>query len=87
MRKFALSLLTLAVGIGIGLTIAGRQARVEAARSKQGTGFAAVPGTLGSEDLTGPYEVAKNWPQDALLHSTPRRKDASSGGIAALSNR
>ena len=64
MRKFSLSLLTLAVGIGIGLTIAGRQARVEAARSKPGTGFAAVPGSLGSEDLTGPYEVVKNWPQD-----------------------
>ena len=64
MRAFSISLLTLTVGIGIGVTIAGRQARVEAARSKPGTGFAAVPGSLGSEDLTGPYEVVKNWPQD-----------------------
>jgi uncharacterized protein HemY len=29
MRKFSLSILTLAVGIGIGLTVAGRQGRVE----------------------------------------------------------
>ena len=37
MRTFSVSLLTLAVGIGIGVTIAGRQARVEVApvRSRQ----------------------------------------------------
>ena len=64
MRKFSVTLLTLALGVGLGLMISGRQARVEAARSKPGAGFAAVPGSLGSEDLTGAYEVVKNWPQD-----------------------
>jgi hypothetical protein len=63
MRKLSVTLLTLAIGVGLGLMISGRQARVEA-RSKPGTGFAAVPGSLGSEDLTGPYEVVRNWPQD-----------------------
>ena len=57
-------MLTLALGIGIGLMVSGRLAPVEAARSKPRAGFAAVPGSLGSEDLTGPYEVVKNWPQD-----------------------
>src|SRR5207247_5420646 len=27
-------------------------------------GFAAVPTAIGSEDLTGPYEVVKGWPKD-----------------------
>ena len=64
MRRFSVTLLTLAIGVGLGLMISGRQARVEAARSKPGAGFAAVPGGLGSEDLTGPYDVVRNWPQD-----------------------
>src|ERR1700683_602881 len=63
MRKIWLMLLMLALGIGIGLPISGSLASVEA-RPKAGAGFAAVPGTLGSEDLTGGYEVVKNWPQD-----------------------
>src|SRR5581483_1098015 len=64
MRKLSLMLVMLALGIAIGLAVSGRLASVQAARSKPGTGFAAVPGTLGSEDLTGAYEVVKNWPQD-----------------------
>jgi hypothetical protein len=63
MRKVWLMLVVLVLGIGIGLTISNRMARVEA-QSKPGAGFAAVPGELGSQDLTGAYEVVKNWPQD-----------------------
>ena len=63
MRKVWLMLLMVALGVGIGLTISGRLASVEA-KSKPGTGFAAIPGNLGSEDVTGPYDVVKNWPQD-----------------------
>ena len=63
MRKVLLMLLMVAIGVGIGLTISGRLSSVNA-KSKPGTGFAAVPGSLGSEDLTGAYDVVKNWPQD-----------------------
>jgi hypothetical protein len=63
MRKIWLMLAMLALGIGIGLTISARLALVQA-QAKPGAGFAAVPGSLGSEDLTGPYDVVKNWPQD-----------------------
>jgi len=65
MRKISLLLLmlVLGIGIGIGLTISSRLAPVQA-RSKPGAGFAAVPGSVGSQDLTGPYDVVKNWPQD-----------------------
>src|SRR5580700_2004389 len=62
-RKISLMLLTLALGVGIGLWISAKLKPVEA-QSKPGTGFAAVPGGLGSEDLTGAYEVVRNWPQD-----------------------
>src|SRR5262249_29101964 len=28
------------------------------------SGFSAVPGAIGSQDVTGPYEVVKGWPKD-----------------------
>src|SRR6202163_1692661 len=63
MRKAGLILLMMLVGVGIGWRIFGRAPRVEG-QAKPGTGFAAVPGELGSEDLTGPYELVKGWPKD-----------------------
>ncbi len=61
MRKVIFTVLVLTAGIGIGMLVSGK--RVEA-RSKPGAGFAAVPGTLGAQDISGPYEPVKNWPQD-----------------------
>ena len=63
MRKLGLMILLLAVGVGIGLLVSNRQTPAEA-EPKPGAGFAAIPGTLGSEDLTGPYQVVKGWPKD-----------------------
>jgi hypothetical protein len=63
MKKFGLALLILAIGVTIGVRISGTLSPVEG-QSKPGTGFAAVPGAVGGEDLSGPYEVAKNWPKD-----------------------
>src|SRR5258708_32798721 len=63
MRKLWLMLSILAVGIGIGVTISNKIGLVEA-KGKPGAGFAAVPGALGAEDILGPYELVKNWPQD-----------------------
>src|ERR1043165_4112070 len=63
MRRTGLMLIVLASGIAIGLLLSGKLAPAHG-QSKPGTGFAAIPGSLGSEDLTGPYEVVKNWPQD-----------------------
>src|SRR5580692_6958824 len=56
MRKAGMFLLMVALGVGIGLMISGKLAPVEG-QANPGTGFAAVPGGVGSEDLTGPYEV------------------------------
>jgi hypothetical protein len=63
MRKIGLMLLMLALGVGVGIRISGRLARVEG-QARPGVGFAAIPGSVGSEDLTGPYEVVKGWPKD-----------------------
>ena len=63
MRKLGLMILLLAVGVGIGLLVSNRRTPAEA-EPKPGAGFAAIPGTLGSEDLTGPYQVVKGWPKD-----------------------
>ena len=63
MRKFGAMILMLAVGVGIGFLISARLATVQG-QAKPGQGFAAVPGELGSEDLYGPYELAKNWPKN-----------------------
>ena len=63
MRKLGLMILLLAVGVGIGLLVSNRKTPAEA-EPKPGAGFAAIPGTLGSEDLTGPYQVVKGWPKD-----------------------
>src|SRR6266699_4185920 len=63
MRKLGLIVVVLAIGVGIGFWISNRRAAVEG-QEKPGAGFAAIPGSLGSEDLTGPYEVVKGWPKD-----------------------
>src|SRR5947199_10372881 len=56
-------LVTFALGAGLGMWAAGQRG-AEAQVSNQGRGFAAVPAAVGSEDLTGPYEVVKGWPKD-----------------------
>ena len=63
MRRIGVMLLMVALGIGIGLWISAKLRPVEA-QAKPGAGFSAVPDSLGSEDVQGPYEVVRNWPQD-----------------------
>ena len=50
MRRVWLMLLMLALGVGIGLMVSSKLAHVQA-QATPGSGFAAVPGELGSEDL------------------------------------
>lgn len=47
----------------LGYLVSARQAAVEG-QAAPGAGFAAVPGAVGSMDLTGPYDVVKGWPKD-----------------------
>src|SRR5881394_3125735 len=62
MRTVAAMLVTFAVGAGVGVLVEGQRGTA-VAQARNG-GFAAVPGAIGSEDLTGPYEVVKGWPKD-----------------------
>ena len=63
MKKLGLMVLMLVIGVIVGVRISGKLSPVEG-QSKAGTGFAAVPGAVGGEDLTGAYDVVKNWPKD-----------------------
>jgi sugar lactone lactonase YvrE len=62
MRRVAMTVLTIAIGIVIGFLFATRQSTVEG-KALPGSGFAAVPGEKGGWDLTGPYDVVKDWPK------------------------
>src|SRR6202790_5719390 len=63
MKKIGLMFFMLVIGVTAGIRISGRLAPVEG-QAKPGTGFAAVPGAVGGQDLTGAYDVVKNWPKD-----------------------
>ena len=64
MRTAVAILVTFIVGLGVGnwMTATPQTAPAQAAPSTGG--FAAVPGAVGSQDFTGPYEVVKGWPKD-----------------------
>src|SRR5260370_20835488 len=64
MRTAAVMLVTFAVGAGFGIWAEGKRGTAAAQGANRARGFAAVPGAVGSEDLTGPYEVVKGWPKD-----------------------
>jgi DNA-binding beta-propeller fold protein YncE len=64
MRKLVLIVVVLAIGVGIGFWISNKRASVAEGQAKPGAGFAALPGSLGAEDVDGPYEVVKGWPKD-----------------------
>ena len=61
MRRAGLTLLTIALGVLIGFFLANRW--LVRGQARPGSGFAAVPGETGGWDLTGPYDVVKDWPK------------------------
>ena len=65
MRTVVVAIALLAVGIGIGCQ-ANRQPAAEgqAQPAAPANGFAAVPGDIGAQDVSGPYEVVPGWPKD-----------------------
>ena len=46
------------------VAIVSHQTRPVEAQQKPGAGFVAIPGQKGGQDLFGPYDVVKNWPQN-----------------------
>jgi sugar lactone lactonase YvrE len=88
MRRVAAVLFVLIVGIAIGRWLPGTET-VAQTPATPGSGFAAVPSAIGSQDLTGPYELVKNWPQDvsALPGNVRWTYGAGEGVFAESPNR
>ena len=69
MRKsFAVALAIASAAAGV--LLSHRMETVQA-DVKRGTGFAAIPGQKGGQDMFGGYDVVKGWPKDI---STVARK-------------
>jgi hypothetical protein len=62
-RKYV-ALLVAAIVIFVAGFLAGTRLSPVQAKDKPGTGFAAVPGEMGTQDIFGPYEVEKGWPKN-----------------------
>jgi hypothetical protein len=66
MNKTVIVVLALAVGLAAGIPVGGRlmPAAPEEAAEAPAAGFAAVPGSIGDQDLFGAYDVVPDWPQN-----------------------
>ena len=62
MRKYP-GLVLIAAGAFIAGLFAGTTSTSVQSQTQPGAGFAAVPGEKGGWDLTGPYEVIRDWPK------------------------
>jgi len=66
MRKVVMTLLTFALGAAFAVVFMNGRDAVEGQAQPAATagGFSAVPNAVGTQDVTGPYEVVKGWPKD-----------------------
>jgi len=62
MRRDLIAVAVVGVAVVLLITLGSREQLVQG-QSKPGSGFAAVPGEKGGWDLTGPYEVVRDWPK------------------------
>ncbi len=64
MRKILAIMSAIIVVLALALALLSTRVRSVEAQAKPGTGFAAIPGTVGGQDPFGAYEPVKNWPKD-----------------------
>src|SRR5258708_1215087 len=79
--------LSLAVAVAVGIA-AGRlvNPQAEAQTAARPVSFSAVPGAVGAEDVSGPYDVQEGWPKDlATLPGHDKWTFGSARGIFAES--
>ena len=76
----------LAVGAVLGVAAGGRlmnaPAEAQTAATTAPVSFSAVPGAIGAEDVSGPYEVQEGWPQD--LATLPGHEKWTYGGARGI---
>jgi peptidylamidoglycolate lyase len=92
MNKVWVAIAALAVGLGVGFSAARREATAPAAAAPAaappaatatpGFEFAAVPGQIGGQDTTGPYEVVPDWPKP--LSQLPGHEDWTWGAVQGI---
>lgn len=64
MRNIAMLIVAFAVGAVMALWLRGAGPMEGQPSPEPAAGFAAVPGAIGSQDLTGAYKVVRDWPKD-----------------------
>jgi sugar lactone lactonase YvrE len=69
-----------AIGIFAGSRSAGQPARVDTSAAP--ASFSAVPGAIGAQDVSGPYEVVAGWPKD--LSTLPGHERWTYGGARGI---
>src|SRR6185436_433142 len=86
MNKAATIVVGLLVGLLAGVPLGGRlmpQQKAPAASAPTTTQlFGAVPGAIGAEDISGPYDVVQGWPKD--LASLPGHEKWTWGGARGV---
>ena len=73
MRKTQAIVSAIIVVLALALSLLSTRVRSVEAQGKPGTGFAAIPGTVGGQDTFGAYEPVKNWPKD--ISTLPGNQD------------
>src|SRR5258708_4717350 len=76
--------LSLAMGLAIGVAGGSRfmNPPAEAQTAATPASFGAVPGAVGAEDISGPYEVQEGWPKD--LATLPGHEKWTYGGARGI---
>jgi hypothetical protein len=84
MRKTFTIISSLAVGAVLGLVGGNKLLNppAEAPMAASPTAFGAVASALGEEDVSGPYEVQRGWPQD--LATLPGHEKWTYGGARGI---
>jgi hypothetical protein len=83
MNRTVTIVFALSIGVAIGVTGGSRLINLAAeAQTAPTTSFSAVPGAIGEQDISGPYEVQQGWPKD--LSTLPGHEKWTYGGARGI---
>ena len=80
MRRSVLTVIAIGLAFVAGHLLTSRQASVLG--QNMGSGFAAVPGARGGQDLTGPYDVDPDWPKP--MSQLPNHQNWTWGAVQGI---
>ena len=80
MRRSVLTVIAIGLAFVAGHLLTSRQASVLG--QNMGSGFAAVPGARGGQDLTGPYDVDPDWPKP--MSQLPNHQNWTWGAVEGI---